>query len=96
MLYVSGKQPPKMIVRKSQLSVTKVYFLNSADRYKQLTQLNKDSYMYTCFRWINKEHTAKFKWNTVDQGIYKTQNVLQNPEWISFNANSFDYLPDFS
>ena len=30
------------------------------------------------------------------QGIYKRQNVQQNPEWISFNCNSFVHLPDFN
>ena len=44
-----------------------------------------------------KESIAKFKCNTVHrQGIYKTQNVLLNPERVSFNGNSFFYLPDFS
>ena len=34
--------------------------------------------------------------NKVQQVIYKTQNVLKNPEWFSFNGNSFVYLPDFN
>ena len=50
----------------------------------------------TCFCWFNKEFIAKFKCNKVRQGIYKTQNVQQNPARISFNDNSFVHLPDFN
>ena len=42
----------------------------------------------TCFCWFNKDQIDKFKCKIkVHQGIYKTQNVLQNSEWISFTVN---------
>ena len=44
----------------------------------------------------NREHIAKFKCNKVHPDIPKTQNVLKNPEWISFDGNDLVYLPDFS
>ena len=47
---------------------------------------------------LTEEHIVKFKCNKVHQGIYDTKNVLlKNPEWSSFNDNSFVlavYLPD--
>ena len=69
----------------------------------QLTELSEINYSGAAkakkgssdlFPMIDKEVTAKFKCNIVHQGVSKAQNVLLNPEWISFNGSNFVYLPD--